>query len=76
MVIALLTLPAAVAGLFSKKLWQMMIFSSLLCMVFTTFGLGMSYSLDLPSGPSIIILAGAIYLVAIGGSLFLRRRRV
>jgi zinc transport system permease protein len=75
MVIALLTIPAAVAGLFSKKLWQMMIFSSLLCMLFTTLGLGMSYSLDLPTGANIILLAGAVYIVAVGGCFFLRRKR-
>ncbi|MBN2322674.1 MAG: metal ABC transporter permease [Spirochaetes bacterium] len=75
MVIALLTVPAAVSGLFSKKLWQMMIFSCLLCMVFTTLGLGMSYSLDLPTGSNIILLAGAVYLLAVGGTFILRRKR-
>jgi len=74
MVIALLTLPAAVASLFSKKLWQMMIFSSVLCSIFTLFGLGFSYSYDLPTGSNIIIVAGVAYLISIGLSFIFKRR--
>ena len=62
MVVALLTLPAAIAGHFVKGLWQMMVLASLFCMTFVSGGLIASYSLDLPSGPVIIIFAGAIYL--------------
>jgi zinc transport system permease protein len=76
MVIALLTLPAAVASLFSRKLWQMMVFSSVLCGVFTIFGLGFSYSYDLPTGSNIILFAGVVYLASVGVSLFSRRARV
>jgi zinc transport system permease protein len=65
MVIALLTLPAAVAGFFSKRLWQMMIVAVCCCMIFTTTGLGLSYSYDLPSGPTIIVVAGGVYLLMI-----------
>jgi len=73
MVIALLTLPAAVAGRFSKKLWQMMIFSSLLASGFTTLGLAVSYGPDLPAGATTILLAGAVYLgVSLGGRIFRR----
>jgi zinc transport system permease protein len=64
MVIALLTLPAAVASAFAKKLWQMMILATLLCMFFVSSGLAASYSLDLPSGPTIIVIAGAVYLLS------------
>lgn len=70
MVVALLTLPAAIAGQFVRGLWQMMVLAALLCMVFVTGGLATSYSLDLPSGPVIIIIAGAAYLcVAVAGRL-------
>lgn len=65
MVIALLTLPAAVAGQFSRRLWQMMGLSVVFCLVFTSTGLGVSYMYDLPSGPTIILLAGAVYLVVV-----------
>jgi zinc transport system permease protein len=74
MVIALLTLPSAVAGLFSKQLWQMMIFSSLICMLFTTIGLGFSYVYDLPTGSNIILFAGAFYLLSLVGARVLRSR--
>jgi len=63
MVIALLTLPAAIAGQFAKRLWQMMILSTLLCMAFVWIGLSISYRLRLSSGPTIIMVAGTVYLV-------------
>jgi zinc transport system permease protein len=67
MVIALLTLPAAVAGHFSRRLWQMMLLAVLCCMVFVTVGLGLSYRYELTSGPAIIVLAAGVYLaVAVG----------
>ncbi|MFC2150104.1 metal ABC transporter permease [Calditrichota bacterium] len=62
LVIALLTLPAAVASLFAKRLWQMMSLAVLFSMIFTTGGIAASYSMDLPSGPVIILLAGTVYL--------------
>jgi zinc transport system permease protein len=65
MVIALLTLPAAVAGHFTRRLWSMMTLSVLLSLVFTTTGLSLSYKLNLPSGPTIVIIAGACYLLSI-----------
>jgi zinc transport system permease protein len=70
LVIAMLTLPAAVAGHFSRQLWQMMILAVLCCMLFTVTGLGVSYHYDLPTGPVIIVLAAAAYLaVAVGHRL-------
>jgi zinc transport system permease protein len=70
MVIALLTLPAAIAGYFTRTLWQTMLAATLLCVLFTVFGLAISYSPDLPAGATIIVLAGVIYLmVAVGHRL-------
>lgn len=65
MVIALLTLPAAIAGNFVRGIKQMMITSTLLCSLFVTSGLAASYSMDLPSGPVIILIAASVYLVVI-----------
>lgn len=65
MVIALLTLPAAVAGQFARQLWQMMILAILFCMAFTWIGLSISYAWSLSSGPTIIMVAGATYLLII-----------
>jgi zinc transport system permease protein len=70
LVIALLTLPAGVANLFSRKLWQIMILAAILIMFFTSGGLALSYTLNLPSGATIIVLAGAVYL---GVILFKRK---
>lgn len=76
MVIALLTLPAAVAGRFANKMWQMMIFAIAFCMAFVASGLSVSYVWDLPSGPTIILIGGAVYLaVSLGGRLRRRRSR-
>jgi zinc transport system permease protein len=63
LVIALLTLPAAVASHFARKLWQMMAWAVLFCMAFITIGLAVSYPLKVPSGPVIILIAGAVYLI-------------
>jgi zinc transport system permease protein len=62
MVIAMLTLPAAVAGQFTKRLWSMMLLSVILSVVFSSSGLALSYSIEMPSGPTIVIIAGVCYL--------------
>lgn len=63
MVIALLTLPAAIGSQFGNRLWQMMVWSSLLCMLFTCAGMVVSYQHDLATGPTIVLIAGAVYLL-------------
>jgi zinc transport system permease protein len=65
LVIALLTLPAAIASMFSRRMWQMMVFSTLLCVLFTTTGLTLSYGPDLPAGATIILVAAGCYLLAL-----------
>ncbi len=67
MVIALLTLPVAVAGHFVRRLWQIMILSTLLTIGLTTSGLVVSYSPELPTGATTIVLAGLLYLVVVIG---------
>ena len=75
MVIALLTLPVAVAGYFARRLWQMMVLAIGFSILFTTAGLAVSYKPDLPAGATVIILAGAVYLLVTIASRLLRRRR-
>jgi zinc transport system permease protein len=72
MVIALLTLPAAVAGNFARSLGQMMVLATVCSMVFISSGLAVSYSHDLPSGPTIIVLSGLVYLGVIAWKRFAR----
>lgn len=70
LVIALITLPAAVAGHFSGRLWQMMGLAVVFCLLFVVAGLALSYALNWPGGPTIIIIAALAYLaVALGGRL-------
>lgn len=65
MVIALLTIPAAISGQFVKSMQKMMVFSSILGIVFTTVGLWISYIFNLTSGATIILVAGATYLLSV-----------
>lgn len=74
LVIALLTLPVAVAGYFSRTLWQMMLLAAILSACFTTAGLALSYKPNLPAGATIIVLAGAVYLAVAGVAALLSRK--
>lgn len=74
MVIALLTLPAAIAGNFANSVKQMMVLATLLCGIFILAGLSTSYSMDLPSGPVIIVIAAAVYLCVVVGMKFIPGR--
>ncbi|MBH52874.1 MAG: hypothetical protein CMI18_00815 [Opitutaceae bacterium] len=65
MVISLLTLPAAIAGLSSKKLWHMMVGASAICILFNVSGIIVSYYADFPTGPVIILLAAVTYLISL-----------
>ena len=67
LVIALLTLPAAIAGQYVRSLAQMMLLAVVLGCIFTTSGLALSYSPDLPAGATIILLAGSAYLLSAFG---------
>jgi len=66
MVIALLTIPAAISGQYVKNIKLMIVFSSLLGSIFTTIGLALSYRFNLTSGATIILVAGITYLISLG----------
>ncbi len=66
LVIALLTLPAAIAGQFTTTLRGMMGLAAALAIAFTTSGLALSYSPDLPAGATTIVIAGVVYLLVLG----------
>lgn len=61
LIIALLTIPPFIAQSFSKKLGQLMIFSSLLSIVFCIVGLFFSFEYNLTSGASIILVASLCF---------------
>ena len=60
--VALLTLPAATAGLISKRLNRMMVTSVILGTVLSLVGLVISYIWDLPAGATIVELSIFVYL--------------
>jgi zinc transport system permease protein len=64
LVIALLTLPAATAGRFTRTLPAMMLVATILCALFSVGGIVIAYPLDLPAGPVIILVATAGYLLS------------
>lgn len=74
MVIALLSLPVAIAGRLTQSLLRMMLLGALLSALFTTVGLAISYEADLPAGATTIVLAGAAYLLTVAGSALRHRR--
>jgi len=61
LVVALLTLPAALAGRFSHSLQTMMVGSVVTSMVLVVGGLGMSFQMDAPVGPVVVLFAGVAY---------------
>jgi zinc transport system permease protein len=81
LVIALLTLPVAIAGQFARRLWQMMLAAAAISALLTTAGLAVSYAPRLPAGATVIVRAGGLYLaVMLLGRLraclsLIRRRR-
>ncbi len=73
MVIAMLTLPAGTAGYLAKNLAGMMAFSCVFSAVFTVAGLSLSWTLDAPAGAVVVVIAGAVFLLAAVVQLALRR---
>jgi zinc transport system permease protein len=71
LVLALLTLPAAIAAQYRSRLVPIMALAVVLGMAFTCGGLALSYAPDLPAGATIILLAGATYLLSLGAKRLL-----
>ncbi|WP_028301972.1 metal ABC transporter permease [Oceanospirillum beijerinckii] len=72
LVIALLTLPAAIAGHYVRTLSSLMALATLLGLGFTSTGLALSYGPDLPAGATIILLAAGCFVIS---SLFSARKK-
>jgi len=65
MAVGLMMLPAAAARFWVRELWSLSAASSALALGSGFFGLLLSYHLDLPSGPAIVLVAGLGYLASI-----------
>ncbi len=75
LVIAMLTIPAAVAKQFTYDLKKMMFLSTLTGIIFILCGLWLSYELDLASGATIVIVSGVLFLVSLGFRTLMTRGR-
>jgi zinc/manganese transport system permease protein len=65
MAVGLMMLPAAAARFWVRELWSLSAASSALALGSGFLGLLLSYHLDLPSGPAIVLVAGLGYLVSV-----------
>ena len=74
LVIALLSIPPYIAERFSGSLFIMMLYSILLNILFTWTGLWFSYTFNLTSGPSIIMVGGAGFFLSFLIRRFLPKR--
>jgi len=73
LVIALLTIPAALARQFTHDMKKMMILAILFGAIFTFGGLWLSYEFDLASGATIILFGGTVLLFDMGISRLINR---
>jgi len=73
MVIAMLTMPAAISAHFVRDMKRMMLIAIILGMLFTVTGLWFSYAWNLTSGASIILVSGIAYLLSLGLKTFIVR---
>jgi zinc transport system permease protein len=74
MVIALLTIPAAVARMFSRSLQGMMLIAVLLSVTFNLGGLWLSWMFDVASGATVILLAAMSFLLSGAYAALIRGR--
>ena len=65
LVIALLTIPATVSRRFTDVLWKMMVLSTIFSAMFSIIGIYLSYLFDLPSGSTIILVSGVVFLLSL-----------
>lgn len=73
LIIALLTMPPAMARQFTYDLRKMMALSVLFGAVFMLGGLWLSYEYDVASGATIVLFGGALFLVTMGARKLLAR---
>ena len=65
MAVGLMMLPAAAARFWMRELWSLSAASGAFALGSGFLGLLLSYHLDLPSGPAIVLVAGLGYLVSV-----------
>jgi zinc transport system permease protein len=73
LVIALISIPPYIAEKYTTSLGKMMVLSSILGIFFALTGLWLSYSYDLTSGATIILVAGVGFFISLASD-FIRHR--
>jgi zinc transport system permease protein len=68
LVMTMLTIPAAIANLFTGRLSTMMLIAIVLSGGFCFFGMWTSYHFDWPGGATIALIAGIAYVLSLVGS--------
>ena len=74
LVLALLTAPAATAGLLTTSLRRRMVYSVLFGALYSVVGLWLSYTFNIASGAAIVIFSAAGYFLTYAAHTFNRRR--
>ena len=76
MAVGMLMLPAASANFWAKQFWSSSLIATIIAMVSSYSGLLLSFHMNFPSGPSIILTAGICYVFSVifgkHGSLYSR----
>ncbi|HUX79565.1 MAG TPA: metal ABC transporter permease [Alphaproteobacteria bacterium] len=65
MALGMMMLPAVSSRLWARHVWTLFLLSSFFAVISGYFGLLLSYHLEWPSGPSIILIAGVIYGISL-----------
>jgi len=65
LVIALFTIPTAIAKQFTNKLKKLIIYSTMSATVLTVAGLWLSYFFDLPSGAVIVLVLAFVFFISV-----------
>lgn len=81
MIIALITIPPAIANMFSNDLKEMMISSAVISLCLTVLALLMSIATDIPPGATVAVVLGIAFMIAIAarsvsGKLVVRKNSV
>lgn len=65
LIVSLLTLPAATACRFTKRLGSTIVASIVLCLFGSLLGIKLSYELNISTGPTITLVVALFYLIAL-----------
>ncbi len=74
LVIALLTLPAAIANQYVASLYKMFFLSAVICAIISISGVAISYEPDFPTGSVIVLLACTSYFISVFIKQFLNKK--